>query len=139
MNLETIMSNQKFIKAGALAALCAATFVALPHARAHAAGQEGMVVVRDQQTGELRAPNAAEAAALLGKPGLQRQAAPQRVESVGPGGSRKVQLGKSALVYSVVTRDGDGKLAEQCVSGEQAAHDAMTHPTPAKEHHHDTQ
>jgi hypothetical protein len=137
MNLETIMSNQKFIKAGALAALCAATVMALPHA--HAAGQEGMVVVRDQQTGELRAPNAAEAAALLGKQGAQRQAAPQRVESIGPGGSRKVQLGKSALVYSVVTRDGDGKLAEQCVSGEQAAHDAMTHPTPAKEHHHEAQ
>jgi hypothetical protein len=137
MNLETIMSNQKFIKASALAALCAGTVMALPHARA--AGQEGMVVVRDQQTGELRAPNAAEAAALLGKQGLQRQAAQQRVESVGPGGSRKVQLGKSALVYTVVTRDGDGKLAEQCVSGEQAAHDAMTHPTPAKEHDHETQ
>lgn len=137
MNLETIMSNQKFIKAGALAALCAATVMALPHARA--AGQEGMVVVRDQQTGELRAPNAAEATALLGKQGLQRQAAPQRVESIGPGGSRKVQLGKSAMVYSVVTRDSDGKLAEQCVSGEQAAHDAMTHPTPAKEHHHEAQ
>ena len=139
MNLETIMSNQKFIKAGALAALCTATVMALPHARAHAAGQEGMVVVRDQQTGELRAPNAAEAAALLGKQSLQRQAAQPRVESIGPGGSRKVQLGKSALVYSVVTRDGDGKLAEQCVSGEQAAHDAMTHPTPAKEHHHEAQ
>jgi hypothetical protein len=136
LNLETIMSNQKLIKAGALAALCAATVMALPHA--HAAGQEGMVVVRDKQTGELRAPNAAEAAALSGQQGVQRKAAP-RVESVGPGGSRKVQLGKSALVYSVVTRDGDGKLAEQCVSGEQAAHDAMTHPTPAKEHHHDAQ
>jgi hypothetical protein len=137
MNLETIMSNQKFIKAGALAALCTATVMALPHT--HAAGQEGMVVVRDQQTGELRAPNAAEAAALLGKQGQQRRAAQQRVESVGPGGSRKVQLGKSALVFTVVTRDARGKLAEQCVSGEQAAHDAMTHPTPAKEHDHETQ
>jgi len=131
------MSNQKLMTAGALAALCTATVMALPHA--HAAGQAGMVVVRDARTGQLRAPNAAEAAALQSPSGQARQAPAQRVESVGPAGSHKVQLGKSALVYSVVTRGADGKLAEQCVGSEQAAEAAMQQPTPAKEPHHETE
>jgi len=131
------MSNQKRWTAGALTVLCAATAMALPHT--HAAGQQGMVVVRDPQTGELRAPTAAEAAALHSQAGLARKAPAQRVESVGPAGSRKVQLGKSALVYNVVTRDADGKLADQCVSGESAAHAAMHQPIPAKETNHETE
>lgn len=131
------MSNQKLLAAGALTALCAATAMALP--QAHAAGQGGMVVVRDAQTGQLRAPTAAEAAALHSQAGMARKAPAQRVESVGPAGSRKVQLGKSALVYDVVTRDADGKLAEQCVGDASAAHAAMNHPTPAKEIKHETE
>lgn len=130
------MSNQTFLRAGALAALCTATLMALPPS--HAAGQEGMVVVRDAQTGELRAPTAAESSALTAK-SQQRQAAQTRVESVGPGGGRKVVLGKSALVYNVVTRGADGKLTEQCVNGEDAAHAAIAHPTAAKEHRHEDQ
>lgn len=129
------MHNQKLLAMSALAALTAATMFTLPHARA--AGQDGMVVVRDPQTGALRAPTAAEAAALHRQSALQRQAPAQRVESVGPGGSRKVQLGKSALVYSVVTRGADGQLAEQCVNGDAAAHAALSHPT--KEPRHETE
>lgn len=131
------MAHQKLLAASALAALCAATALALPPARA--AGQQAMVTVRDAQTGQLRAPTAAEAAALHGKPGLLRQAPAQRVELAGPGGGGKVQLGKSALVYSVVTRAPDGKLAQQCVSGKPAAHAAMAHPTPAKEFRDETE
>lgn len=131
------MSHQKLLKASALAALCAATAMALPPV--HAAGQEGMVVVRDPQTGELRAPTGAEAAALNSKSTLQRQNLPKRVESVGPGGSRKVQLGKSALVYNVVTRGADGKLTEQCVNSERAATDAVAHPNHLKEPRHDAE
>jgi hypothetical protein len=129
------MSNQKMLRAAALAALCAATMMALPPA--HAAGQEGMVVVRDPQTGELRAPTPAEASALTAKSTQQRQAAQNRVQSVGPGGGRKVLLGKSALVYNVVTRDADGKLTEQCVNSEAAAHAAIAHPNAAKEPRHE--
>ena len=131
------MSHQKLLKASALAALCAATAMTLPPV--HAAGQEGMVVVRDPHTGELRAPTGAEAAALNRTSTAQRQNLSKRVESVGPGGSRKVQLGKSALVYNVVTRGADGKLTEQCVNSEQAAADAVAHPTHAKEPHHDAE
>jgi len=132
------MLNQKLLAAGALATLCAATTLAPPpaHAAGQAAGPQGMVVVRDPQTGQLRAPTADEARALTGS-AAQRKAPAGHVETVGPGGSRKVQLGRSALVYSVATRGPDGKLEEQCVSGEHAAHAALTHPT--KEHRHEAE
>lgn len=131
------MPNQKLLATSALAVLTAATMFTLPHARA--AGQQGMVVVRDAQTGELRAPTAAEAAALHGSAAAQRQAPAQRVESVGPGGGRKVLLGKSALVYSVATRGADGQMHEQCVNGEAAAHAALSHPNPAREPRHENE
>jgi hypothetical protein len=134
---ENSMLNQKLLTFTALAALCAAT--TMVPAPAHAAGQQGMVVVRDAQTGELRAPTAAESQALRGNSAQQRKAASQRVESVGPGGSRKVHLGRSALVYSVAKRGADGKLAEECVSGADAAHAALHHPTPAKEPRHESE
>jgi len=137
------MLNQKLFAASALATLCAATIMA--PAPAHAAeptpGQQGMVVVRDPQTGELRAPTATEAQALHGN-AAQRRAPAQRVESIGPGGSRKVQLGRSALVYSVAKRGPDGALQEQCVNGEEAAHAALKHPIPehqAKEPRHEAE
>jgi hypothetical protein len=131
------MLNQRFLTATAIATLCAAATVA--PAPAHAAGQQGMVGVRDPQTGELRAPTAAEAQALYGTSTLKRKVPAQHVETVGPGGSRKVQLGRSALVYSVVTRGADGTLSEQCVSGEQSAHTALQHPHPAKEPRHESE
>ena len=134
------MLNQRILTATALVALCAATSV-VP-APAHAAGQQGMVVVRDPQTGELRAPTAAESQALLGTAAQQRKAPAQHVETVGPGGSRKVQLGRSGLVYNVTKRAPDGTLHEQCVDGEHAAHAALTHPAPdnqAKEPRHEAE
>jgi len=131
------MLNQKLLAASALAALYAATSLAPPaRAAEQAAGQQGMVVVRDPQTGTLRAPTADEARALLGNT-TQRKAPAQRVESVGPGGSRKVHMGRSALVYSVAKRGPDGKLEEQCASSPDAAHSALTHP--AKEPRHETE
>jgi len=123
------MSNQKILTLAALTALAAASMLAPP---AHA--QSGMVVVRDAQTGELRAPTAAESAALHSKSAAQRKAPGQHVETVGPGGSRKVQMGTSALVYSVVTKNPDGALAEQCVGGEHAAHAAIAHPVKEPRH-----
>lgn len=131
------MLNQRVLTGTVLVTLCAATTV-VP-APAHAAGQQGMVVVRDPQTGELRAPTAAEAKALYATSTLQRKVPAQPVETVGPGGSRKVQLGRSSLVYNVVTRSADGTLAEQCVHGEDAAHTALQHPHPAKEPRHESE
>ena len=60
--------------------------------------------------------------------------------TTGPDGSRSVRVGESHMVYSVVTRDGSGKLEDQCVHGTHAAHQALT-KTPAtksKEHRHES-
>lgn len=143
------MSKPNFMPLAALTALTAlgATLLVPP---AHAAGPAsgpaavpaGMVVVRDPQTGQLRAPTGAESNALLGNAARQRSAPSARVESVGPGGSRKVQLGKSALVYSVATRHPDGTLTEHCVNGEEAAHATITtiaQPTRTKEPRHESE
>jgi hypothetical protein len=111
-------------------------FAAQPAAPA----QEGMVVVRDPQTGQMRAPTAAEIQALrqAAPAAAQAAAAPKMV--VGPDGRRHVQLGESAMVYSVATRDSEGKLSRHCFKGEAAAQAALAEPaaTPHQEHRHES-
>ena len=111
---------------------CAALWAALPHVAAQEV--HGMVVVRDAQTGELRAPTAAESRALAppSTPGMRAQAQPAMVTH--PGGSRQVRLGERGMVYAVVTRGADGKLSEQCVHGETAAEKAVKSPAGAAAH-----
>jgi hypothetical protein len=147
------MSRQKMMTLSMLAALCVLASLAM-HAKA--AGQqqkqerqdqrdrqEGMVVVRDPQTGKMRAPTPEElralrakappsAAALSGTP-QQNQALTRR------DGARGVRLGEKNLVYEVVTRGPDGKLSSQCVKGDAAAEDALHHAANAehKEHSHE--
>lgn len=91
-----------------------------------AESQQGMIVVRDADTGALRAPTPAEARALHPRAGASAAAAasPAPEMLTGPGGSRSVQLGERHMVYSVVTRDPDGKLTEQCMHGANGAHGA---------------
>ena len=115
------MSSKKMLAALPLAAICC-----MPHhANANAQDQQGMVVVRDAQTGQLRAPTAAESQALAPK-STTSMTAPARPSLVThPGGARGVRLGDRGLVYSVVTRDGDGKLNDQCIRGENAAEQAV--------------
>lgn len=119
---------------------CAALLAALPAAGA-AQEQSGMVVVRDPQTGQLRAPTPAESRALAPAPSsaAMRATSPPALVTH-PGGSRQVRLGERGLVYSVVTRGADGKLAGQCVHGPAAADNAVRAPAPTQphtEHHHD--
>jgi len=126
-----------------LATCCVAATLTPPPVQAAqpAAGQKGMVVVRDPHTGTLRAPTADEARALLGNT-VQRKAPVQHVETVGPGGSRKVQLGRSGLVYNIVKRAPDGTLQEQCVDGQHAAHYSLTQPAldnQTREPHHEAE
>ncbi len=102
--------------------------------------QQGMVVVRDAQTGQLRNATPAEVKALRAQEvqrGLTRPAPPSPV-TVRKDGTRQKHLGESGLVYSVVTRDADGKLQSREVSGEDAANAALKAPAPAtqQEHHH---
>jgi hypothetical protein len=132
------MSNQKLLAALPLAALFAALMM---HQPAHAGGQEGMVVVRDPQTGQMRAPTAQEMQALhpLPKASLRAQAPLSSLVVTKPNGSRALRLGERGLVYSVVRRAPDGSLAEQCVQGQEAASKALAQPAPAshKEHSHE--
>jgi len=93
-----------------------------------------MVVVRDAQTGQLRAPTAAESRALAppARSSAAMAAPAQPALVTHPGGSRQVKLGERSLVYSVVTRDADGKLHDQCVQGAAAADKAVHAPAPAQ-------
>jgi hypothetical protein len=116
---------------------CAALWASLPQPAA-AQEAQGMVVVRDAQTGQLRAPTAAESRALTPPaPVSSMRAAGQPALVTHPGGSRQVRLGERGMVYSVVTRGADGKLGEQCVQGEAAAEKAVNAAAPAAAHSED--
>lgn len=125
------MSKQKIITAGTLAALCLMAVFSM-HARA--AGQDdgnGMVVVRDAQTGKMRAPTPDELKALRSKtPAGAALTATPRASSLGTrqDGARGVRLGDKTMVYEVVTRGADGKLTSQCVEGADSAQNAIAHP-----------
>lgn len=105
--------------------------------------QEAMVVVRDANTGLLRAPTAAELGVLRAQQKALGLAKPGTVESlvtIRPNGTVHKHLGDNAMVYSVVRRDGHGKLGMQCVKGQDAASAALEQPAPAtaQEHDHET-
>lgn len=134
------MSKQKMLTASAMGALCALAAFSM---QAKAAGQEGMVVVRDAVTGQVRAPTPDELRALRAKapPAAALGAvAPQGQAVLGArNGARGVRLGEKSMVYEVATRAADGTLSSQCVQGEAAAADALGRPanTEHKEHSHD--
>jgi len=114
-----------------LAAAATAALACLPAAAQTAPGQ---VVVRDAETGQVRAPSAAEIRALQAPPPASARSSAARVQPgivAGPGGRRSVQLDERHMVYSVVTRDADGKHGEQCVKGPHAAQQALSRPAPA--------
>lgn len=122
------MSNEKLLATLPLAALFAAIMMHTSAARA--AGQDGMVVVRDPQTGEMRAPTAAELKALGPAPAaaLRAQVPLSSLVVSKPNGARMLRLGERFQVYSVVSRAPDGGLVEQCVQGEDAAGKALAQP-----------
>lgn len=115
------MSKEKLLTIGTLAALCVLAAFSM-HARA--AGQEGMVVVRDPQTGQLRAPTADELKELRARaPATAGLAAPRTQGTMSRrDGSRGVRLGEKSMVYEVVTRGPDGKLTSECVQGQTPDH-----------------
>lgn len=120
------MSKEKLLTIGTLAALCVLAAFSM-HAKA--AGQEGMVVVRDPQTGQLRAPTADELKELRARtPATAGLAAPRPPATVSRrDGTRGLRLGEQGMVYDVVTRGPDGKLTSECVHGEAGAARALDH------------
>lgn len=127
------MSSKKMLAALPLAAMCL-----MPH-HASAQDQQGMVVARDAQTGQLRAPTPAESRALAPKSTTSMTAPAMPSLVTHPSGARGVRLGERGLVYSVVTRDSDGKLSDQCVHGEGAADKALHDHERHDEHAHAAQ
>lgn len=95
------------------------------------AGALGLTVVRDADTGQLRAPTPAEMRALRAQAPATGARPVQPTMQVGPDGRRSVQLGDSRLVYSVVTRAADGKLDQHCAHGQEAAERLLNRAAPA--------
>ncbi|WP_198119160.1 post-PEP-CTERM-1 domain-containing protein [Massilia rhizosphaerae] len=119
------MSKEKLLTIATLAALCVLAAFTL-HAKA--AGQQGMVVVRDPLTGKMRAPTPDELKELRAKAPPSTSLAPRGPTPVGPrDGARGVRLGDQNMVYDVVTRGPDGKLTRECVHGEAGVGRVLGH------------
>jgi hypothetical protein len=99
-----------------------------------AAGQEGMVVVRDADSGQLRAPTAAEFKAMQPTPSASKSRARVNAlqSTVKADGTRKVQVGTNKLVFATTTLGADGQLHDACVTDDTVA--AAPAPTQNKEH-----
>ncbi len=108
------------------AALAAAAIVSAPIA-AQAGQGGGMTVSKDPQTGQLRAPTPQEMDELRAKGNAARAKLPhgkaaEMVERHHANGAVSIALDESFMNYSVVTRNADGSLSEECVVGADAAH-----------------
>ena len=107
-------------------AVFAAAFAASP---ALAAGESGMTVTRDAETGQLRAPTASEMKALEAarKPSSSR-AATTPVEVRYADGTVGMTLGDDHMMYSVARVNAQGKVERVCVQGVEASQQAMKAP-----------
>lgn len=141
---------------GSALGLAMMSVLAAPAALA-AQDEPGAQVVRDADTGKLRAPSHEEHKALREQQREARKAdsadqdrrglvsgtvAPAPVRRAN--GSVALELDESSMSYAVMTRRPDGSLAMQCVTGPQAATRALRDAksgasTSGKEHGHDHQ
>ena len=126
---EELKSYQRFCNAALMGlALAGASAVSV---QAHAQQADGMTVVRDATTGELRAPTAQEHAALQQK--AQAKAAVSRVakqvplQKYHPNGARGVRVTEEFTSSVVAVRNADGSIGKQCVEGEGSEHAAHAH------------
>ena len=99
----------------ALALMCGAAGATQP-----TPAQQGLTVVRDAETGQLRAPTPGELKTLRRQSSSTPRPAPL-AEIVGPRGERTMELGERGLVYSVVRRGADGTATQHCVASAKAA------------------
>ena len=97
-----------------------------------AGAPQGLTVVRDAETGELRAPTATENQALQAQAAQPSARPAQPALTTGADGRLSVKLDSSHLVYSVVKRGADGKLDQQCVDGDHAAHAHIADQHPSR-------
>ncbi|CAN7603278.1 hypothetical protein LJR289_004396 [Pseudoduganella sp. LjRoot289] len=134
-------TSQRLLRAaGATLALLGATAVppsaqaqtqAQPQTESLAALETGIgasddiTVVRDAESGKLRAPTAEEHAALKKKSSanarVQRAAPPPPMQKFHASGARGARLTDEFVSSAVMVRGPDGKLAAQCVDSHDAA------------------
>lgn len=112
--------------------LCAAGItLALLGLAGPSAAQEAnaMVVVKDAETGQLRAPTAAEAAALTAPSPTARTAmrkpAQQILSKTNKHGIKGFRLTDESLSTSVAVRKADGSIERQCYDAHGAADTAV--------------
>jgi hypothetical protein len=90
------------------------------------AGSAGMRAQKDQDTGELRAPTASEAAELdaHSKAKMTSPVAQVTLRTL-PNGIHAATLTEEFMSYEVVQKDANGKLVQQCTTGESSATHAL--------------
>jgi hypothetical protein len=140
--MHTTVFSMRHVAAIAVLALSGSAF---------AAGQDGQTVFKDPQTGKLRNPTATEAKQLNDLRAAQRAAAaaerkasgaPQaNVATLQSNGVVQAFVDEESISYSVMTRDANGKLVLQCVTGATAANETISNPATieSKEHQHEVQ
>ncbi len=124
--MQSTKSMVKMRAEGRVRLATALAVVAMSAAPMAHAADPGMTVTKDSQTGQLRAPTAEEMDALkaneaLKSKGRQTLRAAPLTQRVHANGSVSVTLDESFESYSVMTRDADGTLREDCVVGSDAA------------------
>jgi hypothetical protein len=127
----------QFLKICAASALLAASSFAVQAADAPqpatpaaptAIAADAQVVVRDADTGELRAPTASEYQTLQAQGSKLRQLARPLLMKSHASGAVGVRLNEEYMSYSVVVKQADGRLVEYCFSSPEAAQAAIGAP-----------
>jgi len=103
-----------------------------PTSSAAATGGEALAVVRDAETGQLRAPTAEELAAMNRRQAGQQLRAPRPTDAPSAplvrrtaGSAVNVRLTPEFASYAVMVRQPDGTLAERCIQAPDAG-EALT-------------
>lgn len=135
------MMNRILLAAAAAACL---PFAAQAHDEAaHAAETNKLVVVRDSDTGALRAATADEMAALSAKPEVAKGArtaasaatrgavVQQPLLKAHRSGAQGARITDEMASYSVAVRRADGTIDTQCVEGKTEAETALSTALPA--------
>jgi hypothetical protein len=93
-----------------------------PQATTAGANAAGVMVFIDPASGRIVQPTELQMVKLAPSPERARPKAKAPVVTIqGPGGAVGMVLGPESLSYSIATRTADGKIALDCVTGEQAA------------------
>jgi hypothetical protein len=92
-----------------------------PATPAPGANAAGVMVFIDPVTGRIVQPTEAQMGRLARSPQAGPKSKAPVITIQGPAGAVGIVLGPESLSYSIATRTADGKIAMDCVTGDQAA------------------